>query len=116
MTSTVPRDSVRHHSLDEVVWADLCDLLTHPVQVTEALERAHSGAWLPQEMQARQAGLHRVQSSLAQQLERLTEAYLGGVIALEEYRRRRADIEQRRQALEEQQRQLASLILQLGLV
>jgi site-specific DNA recombinase len=42
--------------LDEVVWADLCDLLTHPVQVREALERAHSGAWLPQEMQARQGG------------------------------------------------------------
>ena len=88
------------------MWKDLCELLTHPEQIAHALQRAHGGHWLPQERQARRQGLCRAHSSLSQQLDRLTEAYLSGVIALEEYRRRRADTEQRQRALEEQQRQL----------
>ena len=96
--------------LDQMVWEDLCALLTHPEQAAHALERAHGGLWLPQELQARQMGLRKAQASLTQQLDRLTEAYLGGVIPLEEYRRRRADTEQRRQALEEQQQQLVQQV------
>ncbi|MBV8614829.1 MAG: hypothetical protein JOY66_13845 [Acetobacteraceae bacterium] len=42
--------------LDELVWADLCALLTHPEQVTQALARAHGGHWLPQELQGHQQG------------------------------------------------------------
>ena len=92
--------------LDELVWADLRELLTHPEQATQALARAHGGNWLPQELQARQQGLRRGQAGLGQQLERLTDAYLAGVVALDEYRRRRGDLERRRQQLEEQARQL----------
>jgi site-specific DNA recombinase len=92
--------------LDELVWADLCDLLSHPEQASHALARAHGGQWLPQELQARQQGLRRGQASLGQQLERLTEAYLGGVVLLDEYRRRRRDLEERQRQLEEQARQL----------
>jgi site-specific DNA recombinase len=92
--------------LDELVWADLCDLLSHPEQASHALARAHGGQWLPQELQARQQGLRRGQVSLGQQLERLTEAYLGGVVLLDEYRRRRRDLEERQRQLEEQARQL----------
>jgi site-specific DNA recombinase len=92
--------------LDELVWADLCDLLSHPEQASHALERAHGGQWLPQELQARQQGLRRGQASLGQQLERLTEAYLGGVVLLDEYRRRRRDLEARQRQLEEQACQL----------
>src|SRR4051794_25871244 len=92
--------------LDQLVWEDLSALLTEPEQVTQALERAHGGAWLPQELPARQESLRRGQASLVQQLERLTEAYLAGVVLLEEYRRRRSDLERRCQVLEEQQRQL----------
>jgi site-specific DNA recombinase len=92
--------------LDELVWADLRKLLTHPEQVTRALARAHGGNWLPQELQARQQGLRRGQAGLGQQLERLTDAYLVGVVALDEYRRRRGDLERRQQQLEEQARQL----------
>src|SRR6266702_4106568 len=43
--------------LDELVWADLCALLTDPGQVTHALIRAQAGAWLPRELQARQAAI-----------------------------------------------------------
>ncbi len=92
--------------LDELMWTDLRKLLTHPEQVTRALARAHGGSWLPQELQARQQGLRRGQAGLGQQLERLTDAYLVGVVALDEYRRRRGDLERRQQQLEEQARQL----------
>jgi site-specific DNA recombinase len=54
-------------------------------------------------LQARQESLPRGQASLVQQLDRLTEAYLAGVVLLEEYRRRRSDLERRCQVLEEQQ-------------
>ena len=96
--------------LDQLVWADLCALLTEPEQVTQALARAHGGAWLPQELQARQGNLRRGQASLAQQLERLTEAYLAGIVLLDEYRRRRSERERRTHVLEEQQRQLTAQV------
>jgi site-specific DNA recombinase len=96
--------------LDELVWADLSKLLTHPEQVTQALQQAHGGNWLPQELQARTEGLRRGQTSLTQQLERLTEAYLASVVSLEEYRRRRKDLERRRQTLDEQQRHLEAQV------
>jgi site-specific DNA recombinase len=92
--------------LDELVWADVCTLLTHPTSISQALERAQGGNWLPQELQARREGLRRGQGSLQHQLERLTEAYLASVVSLDEYRRRRQDLERRAQGLAEQQRQL----------
>jgi site-specific DNA recombinase len=38
--------------LDALVWDDLCQMLTHPETIRLALERAHGGHWLPQELQA----------------------------------------------------------------
>ena len=52
-------------------------------------EEVESRDRMPQELQARQQGLRRGQAGLGQQLERLTDAYLAGVVALDEYRRRR---------------------------
>ena len=92
--------------LEEVVWKDLCDLLTHPEPIAHAWQRTQGGHGLPQERPSRQQGLRRAHSSLSQQLDRLTEAYRSGVMPLAEYWRRRADTEQRQQAREEQQRQL----------
>jgi site-specific DNA recombinase len=94
--------------LDELVWQDLCAVLTHPTELTQALERAHAGHWLPQELQARQANLQKGRASLGQQLERLTEAYLQAIIPLPEYERRRRDLAQRDQALAEQEAQLSA--------
>src|SRR6266571_4096333 len=62
--------------LDELVWADLCALLADPVQVACALERARGGAWLPQELQARQATLRQALGQLERQQQRLLDAYL----------------------------------------
>jgi site-specific DNA recombinase len=92
--------------LDEVVWRDLCEVLTHPESIAEALKRAHGGEWLPQELKARRENLREGRAALKRQIDRLTEAYLGGVIPLAEYRRRRGDLERKDEALEGQQRQL----------
>ena len=92
--------------LDEVVWKDLCEVLSHPESITDALRRAHGGQWLPQELKARQENLCQGRAALGRQLERLTEAYLGEVIPLAEYQRRRKDLEQRDGSLVAQERQL----------
>jgi hypothetical protein len=92
--------------LDELVWKDLCEVLTHPKSITEALQRAHGGHWLPQELRARRENLRAGRAALKRQLERLTEAYLAEIIPLAEYERRRRDLEQREEALASQERQL----------
>ncbi|CAA9395629.1 MAG: hypothetical protein AVDCRST_MAG22-868 [uncultured Rubrobacteraceae bacterium] len=89
-----------------MVWKDLCEVLSHPESITDALRRAHGGQWLPQELKARQVNLRQGRAALGRQLERLTEAYLGEVIPLAEYQRRRKDLEQREEALAAQERQL----------
>ena len=103
-----PSRFIPARQLDELVWRDLCDLLTHPEVIAQAMQRAHGGHWLPQEFQARQENLRRGRASLDQQLNRLTEAYLSGVIPLAEYQRRRQDLEQRSLALQNQAQQLAN--------
>src|SRR5207244_1669355 len=57
--------------LDELVWADLCALLTDPAHLTRALARAQGGAWLPQELQARQATIGQALGQLERQQRRL---------------------------------------------
>ena len=85
--------------LDELVWADLCALLTDPAQVTHALARASGGAWLPQELQARQATIRQALGQLDRQLQRLLDAYLAEVIALPELERKRQELDRRRATL-----------------
>jgi site-specific DNA recombinase len=80
--------------LDGIVWEDLCSVLLGPVQLRKALDRALGGCWLPQELRAREEQLKRVRKSIEQQQKRWTEAYLAGVLSLEEYRRRRLQLEQ----------------------
>lgn len=92
--------------LDELVWNDLCEVLTHPESLKFALERAFGGQWLPQELVARREQLRQSQARLQNQLERLTDAYLNEVIPLPEYQRRRTDLEQKLEALKTQEHQL----------
>jgi hypothetical protein len=60
---------------------------------------------LPQELQARRDGLRKARSSMHHHLDRLTEAYLASTIPLAEYQRRRADLETKMQALDNQDNQ-----------
>jgi len=92
--------------LDDLVWDDLCDLLRDPAHLTAALARAQGGAWLPQELQARRENLRQGRASVRQQLDRLTDAYLRGVIPLDEYERRRRALEQQEQGLANQEGRL----------
>ena len=94
--------------LDALVWDDLRTLLSEPEPLAAAVARAHGGAWLPQELQARRETLRRSQVHLGQQIERLTDAYLRAILPLDEYERRRRDLEQRARALAEQEEQLRS--------
>ena len=77
-----------------------------PEIIEQALQRAQSGEWLPQELQARRAQVRKARTSLEGQLERLTEAYMAGVLPLAEYKRRGQDLEQRLEALDNQARQI----------
>ena len=92
--------------LDELVWADLCALLADPAQVTRALARARGGAWLPQELHARQAAIRQALSQLNRQQQRLLDAYLAEVIGLAELERKRDELDRRQATLTAQQRQL----------
>jgi site-specific DNA recombinase len=93
-------------ALDALVWDDLCVVLSHPEMIACALERVQGGHWLPQEFQARRENLRRGHTSLERQIERLTEAYLSGVIPLAELQRRRQELEERLQVLARQIEQL----------
>lgn len=93
--------------LDDLVWQDLCDVLMHPQSIVHALERAHGGHWLPQELQARRDNLRKARSSISQQVCRLTEAYLHEVIGLVEFERRRRELDLKDQSLTTHDVQLA---------
>ena len=96
--------------LDALVWADLCEVVTHPEAIIHGLERAWGGHWLPQELQARREMLRKGRATLDRQVERLTEAYLSGVMALAEYERRRRDLEGKVQALRSQEQQMEAQV------
>lgn len=93
-------------ALEELVWRDLCEVLAAPEMIAHAMQRARGGHWLPQELQARRANLRRGRAALGQQIERLTDAYLAGVVPMAEYQRRRRDTEARLQALDRQETEL----------
>ncbi|MGH1573755.1 hypothetical protein ACRAWG_27815 [Methylobacterium sp. P31] len=65
---------------------------------------------MPQDLQARREQLRQGRGGLERQLERLTEAFLLGVIPLPEYQRRRQATEKRLQTLEAQTQQLESQV------
>ncbi|HSK36232.1 MAG TPA: recombinase family protein, partial [Actinomycetota bacterium] len=85
--SCCPARFIPAGQLDELVWADLCAVLQHPELVAQALERAYSGAWVPQELRRRQATLRSVQAGVARRRQRLLDAYLAEVIDLAGFQR-----------------------------
>jgi site-specific DNA recombinase len=96
--------------LDGLVWEDLCEVIRQPRLIALELERAWGGSWLPAELAARREGLRKARAGLQQQVERLTEAYLGGVLDLGEYERRRREIEGRAEAFASQERELGQQV------
>jgi site-specific DNA recombinase len=89
-----------------LVWEDLCEVLTHPEHAKHALRRAHGGEWLPQELKARLENVGKALAHTERQRGRLLEAYLGGILELAEFERKRKELEGRTEALLAQERQL----------
>ena len=92
--------------LDELVWQDLCQILTDPTCITHQLERAHAGEWLPQALQARRQTLQKAIAQLERQQTRLLDVYLAEVIGQDEFERKRLELAQTQHGLQEQFRQL----------
>jgi site-specific DNA recombinase len=97
---------IRAQALDALVWQDLCQVLTQPALITQELERAQGGAWLPQALQARQRTLHEALTQLERQQARLLDVYLAEVVGHEEFERKRQELSQMQQSLNRQLRQL----------
>src|ERR671910_776535 len=106
-SSCCPARFIPATQLDELVWADLCAVLQHPELVTQALERAHSGAWVPQELRRRQATLRGVRASVTRQRQRLLEAYLAEVIDLNTFQRQDQTLGQQEADLLAREREVA---------
>ncbi len=99
-------------ALDDLVWQDLCAVLTEPEHLAAALRRAHGGQWLPQELQARQATLRHAVTQLETSQQCLLDAYLAGVLTLLVFERKRHELTRRQEALQSQQRQLDAVAQQ----
>jgi site-specific DNA recombinase len=103
------RCRTRHVSaaqLDDVVWEDLCKVLSHPEHIRNALQRAYGGEWLPQELKARLKTMDKAITQVERQKRRLLDAYLGGVLELPELERKRKELGGRSETLLAQKRQL----------
>jgi site-specific DNA recombinase len=98
--------------LDELVWQDLCAVLTQPEVIAYELERAHGGHWAPQELQARIDTLNQAERLLKHQQARLLEAYLADVIDLGEFERKRDELTRKQKALATQRLQLEMTIVE----
>jgi len=81
-------------------------VIRHPENTIRALQRAQSGQWLPQSLQAQRQTLRQTLAHLSRQEARLLDVYLGEVIDRAEFERKRAEIQQKKRALQLQQRQL----------
>jgi site-specific DNA recombinase len=92
--------------LDELVWEDLCKVLTYPQHIRNALQRAHGGEWLPQEFKARLKTMGKALGQVERQKRRLLDAYLSGVLELPELERKRKELDGRSNTLLAQKRQL----------
>jgi site-specific DNA recombinase len=101
----IPADQV-----EDLVWEDLCAVLVEPEQVVVALERAHGGAWHPQDLQARRDSTEQAMVGIDRQQNRLLEAYLAAVLDVATFGRKRQELDRQRDALQQQMRQLDSLV------
>jgi site-specific DNA recombinase len=106
--SCCPARFIPASQLDELVWADLRAVLERPELVAQAVERAHSGAWVPGELRRRQATLRSVRASVARQRQRLLEAYLAEVIDLNTFQRQDQTLGQQEADLLAREREVAA--------
>jgi site-specific DNA recombinase len=93
-------------ALDELVWQDLCHIVARSDLITHELERAQAGEWLPQALQAKRNTVRQALASLERQQNRLLEVYLAEIIMRDEFERKRQELAQTQNGLQQQLRQL----------
>jgi site-specific DNA recombinase len=101
-----PVRSVRADRLDAWVWEDICQVLSTPAIITEALRRASAGELLPTATSARVRQLQHARRTAQRQIERLVEAYTAEALTLDELQTRRAGLEERLRLLRQQEQEL----------
>ena len=114
-TPTSPHCSSRHTpaaQLDQLVWTDLCSVLTHPEHLTAALQRAQGGQWVPSELEARRVTIREALGQTERQQGRLLDAYVAGVVELPAFERKRDELTRRQETLRAQQRQVEASVRQ----
>jgi site-specific DNA recombinase len=92
--------------LDALVWADLCTVLQTPELLAEALQRARTGAWLPETVQQQHASIRTAHKSLERQQERLLDAYVAGLLDLTAFEQRQRGLADRMAELAARGREL----------
>lgn len=92
--------------LDALVWADLCTVLQTPEILAEALQRARTGAWLPETVQQQHASIRTAHKSLERQQERLLDAYVAGLLDLAAFEKRQRGLADRMAELAAREREL----------
>ena len=101
-----PVRSVRADRLDAWVWEDICQLLSTPAIITEALRRASAGELLPMETSARVRQLQHARRTAQRQIERLVDAYTAEALTLDELQTRRAGLEERLRLVRQHEQEL----------
>ena len=100
--------SVPTGALDAVVWADLCQVLSDPAVLDEAVRRAQAG-WLNADARtARQHDLRQRRATLERQRQRLIDAYAAEAVTLEELQTRVRALEGRLTDLTRDEHQFAT--------
>jgi hypothetical protein len=92
--------------LDELVWQDLCHIVSNPDLITNELERAQAGDWMPQALQAKRTTARQALASLERQQDRLLDVYLAEIIMRDEFERKRQGLSQTQKGLHQPLRQL----------
>jgi site-specific DNA recombinase len=93
-------------ALDDLVWQDVCRLLSEPALITAALQRAQTGEWLPQALQAQRQNLSKTLKHLSGQQTRLLDLYLSEIIERSEFERKRQELTQMQNGLTQQLNEL----------
>ncbi len=104
--------SVPTGALDAVVWADLCQVLSDPAVLAEAVRRAQAG-WLNDDARTtRQHDLRQRRATLERQRQRLIDAYAAEAVTLEELQTRVRALDGRLTDLVHEEQQLATSVEQ----
>ena len=89
---------VRQDHLDAVVWKEVLRLLEDPGVIQEELNRRLEAAKKADPLKQREESLHREQTRLEKNMDRLLNAYQEGLVSLEQLRSRMPDLRKQQQA------------------